>query len=1149
MASSPDSEAPGSTAGDATQPMSSFAAQSAEFGPLDATFSPPNRIRPTDPATSSLSLADFPRDPSPTPFPGTHPTRRLPLLPGYEVLGELGRGGMGVVYRARQTKLNRLVALKMLLNAESADLVDVVRFRSEAEAVAAVRHPHVVQVHEYGHFEGKPYLVLEFLPGGSLHNRIRTLAPIAPRHSAALVEKLARAVQAAHAQGIVHRDLKPGNVLYDESGEPRITDFGLAKRVSMQITQTQAVMGTPAYMSPEQAHGLTKYVGPPTDIYALGIILYECLTGHPPFAGDDSVSVLHQVINDSPRSIRAQVAGVPRDLELICLKCLEKEAGDRYLTAAALAEDLGRYLAGQPVLVRAAGPLERGVKWARRRPTMATVYALSALVLLVTTVGLGIFGLWRQAVGARDEADGHSRTVELAKADADVQRREAEESRDRLAAQNREIAEARKSVEVALASERVANAEAQASARIAREATAKTEAAKETLETLSYLRNVGFANLETRQGNVLRARQLLDNCPVHRREWEWWHAYRAAHEDAASGTTNAVSCDIAFPGKGVDVTAVDGIGILTRFDMESGRGTPRAIVPGAKVLQYSRLCDDASRVLTVRHSGAKAPDIATVWHAETGEAVAVLPATGKGTRSAALSADGTRALIGYTDPPHLTAYDVPTGRALASLDGFCPTERTGLNRSGTRAISARQTTRDGEFDYEVLVWDTASGEILAKHASKTEMPSAMALDAEGAVAAIGYYSGSLVLFDVRTQKAIASDKAHTGSVLAVAVDRDGKHVASSGDDGIVRICHPQTGALEQLLRGHSKRVLSLKFDPTGRFVASTDAAQRFFVWELKGTKQAIVKLDLPPQMKGPIVAEKAGSRCFAFGDGGPAYLWDARTGGVHRVTPPTDAKFVAFAFDPKGTRFAAADDRGVVHIWDAVGTLANDLPRMESSKLLREIGDGLKVAIETLAFSTDGARLLVADGWRLSVFDANTRERLFTKEARHAVACLSDDGHFAAASWHNRITVWNLDTAKAREFSTSGNDWVSSLAIDPKSETLAAGTRDWGLFLFDLADAGAATPKAKLKGHSASVRSLAFHPMGHRLVSGSDDGAIKVWDTASGQESISMNIFVREPIRSLLFSFSGNEIIAMPDKHPPYMLHGGLRPLVVPPRQ
>ncbi len=1150
MPSLSESEPP--SAGEPTQPMSSYIGQAADFGPLDATLVPPMRLRHTDPATPSHTHTYAAHSNSPTPFPGTFPARRMPVLPGYEVLGELGRGGMGVVYRARQTKLNRFVALKMLLNAESADLVDVVRFRSEAEAVAAVRHPHVVQVHEFGHFEGKPYLVLEFLPGGSLHNRIRTHSPIAPRDAAALLEKLARAVQAAHAQGIVHRDLKPGNVLYDESGEPRITDFGLAKRVSMQITQTQAVMGTPAYMSPEQANGLTKYVGPPTDIYALGIILYECLTGHPPFAGDDSVSVLHQVLNDSPRSIRAQVATVPRDLELICLKCLEKEAGDRYSTAAALADDLARYLAGQPVLVRAAGPLERAFKWARRRPTMATVYALSVLVLVITTVGLGIFGLWRQAVHARDEADGHSQRAELAKADADVQRRAAEESRDRLAAQNREIAEARRKVEAALGSEKTANTEAQSSAKVARDANAKTAAANETLEAHSYFHNVGFANLETRSGNVLRARQLLENCPENRRDWEWWHAYRSAHEEAASGSTNAVASDIAFAGRGHNVTTADDRGVITPFDMETGKGVPKGLVPKPKYHHICRISEDAGRMLSVRQSPEKAPDIATVWDTRTGDAIRVFPAAGRRPRSAAISGDRETILIGFDDPPHLLAYDVSTGKALGKLEGACPCERIGLNRDGTRAISIRQLKGDRETSCEIVVWETATGGVLAHHASKFGLPTALALDAAGTTAAIGFISGALTLYDVRTERAIDSDKAHTGAVQAVAVSRDGKRVASSGDDGIVRVCQAQTGALEQLFRGHTRCVRTVKFDSTGQLIASADYAQRFFVWDLKGTKQAIARLDPAAEMKGRFYADPSGNRCISSGDTGTAYIWDLSVGKFYPVHPPADAKFVNFAIDPKGTRFAGADDRGTVHLWDKIATVSNDLPPLETTGLYREIARGDKIAVETLAFSADGKRLLVADTWRVAVFDTATRQMIFSQEARHSVACISGDGRRVAVGSLHKIFVWTLDAKLPPEQYAHGNGWPTAIALNREGTMAALGMGDWEVYLLDLADAdgkGSARMKAKLRGHSAGVRSLGFSPKGHRLVSGADDGGIRVWDTASGLESISVNIFVREPIRSIFFSAGGTEVIATPDKSPPFVLHGGIRPHVVPPRQ
>ncbi len=1134
-----------------TGAMSDTGGFAQQLGPLEVTRASPVRLHSTPLDSSVQAPTPPPRDLTTTPVPGSVRAVKLPQVPGFVLSGELGRGGMGVVYRAKQIRLNRVVALKMLLHADTADLVDIIRFRSEAEAVAAVKHPHVVQVHEFGHVDGKPYFAMEFLAGGTLHNRIRTLGKSDPLPAAQLVEKLARAVQAAHSEGIVHRDLKPGNILFDELGEPRVTDFGLAKRFSMQLTNTQAVMGTPAYMSPEQASGRTKFVGPPSDIYSLGVILYECLTGKPPFDGADSITVIQQVLNDTPSSIRSQVRTVPRDLELICLKCLEKEPADRYPTAAALAEDLSCFLAGQPVQVRPAGPLERSIKWARRHPTIASVYALSALVLVITTLGLGIIGLWWEAVGARDEADRNSHVAELAKADAEAQRGEAEESRDRLTGQNREISNARKSVEDSLVSEKVANAAAQTSAQVAREATGKAEAAKQSLETISYLRDVGFANLESQRGNVLRARQLLDNCPENRRDWEWWHAYRVAHKEAASGSTNAVATDIAFSGKSVDVTTVDEGGVITPFDMDVGRGLPKSMIPGNEEHLLSRLSENASRLLTVRSRFQKAPDIATVWNTKTGKPVGVFPATGQLARSAAISGNGEKILIGYAQPHHLTAYDVATGKELGTLEGFCPAERTGLNRDGTRAISAIAHKRDQDSAYDIVVWDTATGKILAKHTSKLGFPIAMALDADGTTAVIGYDTGALLLYDVRTQKAIESEKAHTGSVLAVAITRDGQRVASSGDDGIVRICEAQTGVLEQNFRGHTRRVLSVKFDSTGELVASTDVAQRFFVWIMKGTKQAIAKLDPPAEMKGQFVMDQAGKRCISYSESGHIHIWELRADKHDPITPPTDAKFATFAIDPKGTRFAGADDRGTIYLWDQIATVAHELPKLESTKLDREIGGSRTLAVETLAFSADGTRLLATDGWRISVFDTTTRKQIFTREVRHTVACISDDGQSAAAGSLGQAFAWRLDSDSSESSFTFGSGWLSAIALSRDGTVLALGTRDWDIFLFDVRNPDTkeeTAPKTKLEGHITAVRSLAFHSKGHRLVSGADDGSIKVWDTESGQEAISINIFVRVPIRRIFFSNGSSDIIVMPDKCPPFNLHGGTRRLVVPPR-
>ncbi|MCE9567603.1 MAG: serine/threonine protein kinase, partial [Planctomycetes bacterium] len=266
---------------------------------------------------------------------------------GYEVEGELGRGGMGVVYKARQTSLNRVVALKMLLGAGEGTAV--ARFLAEAEAVAAIRHPHVVQVFDFGQSPDGPYMALEYLPGGTLADRLKGGQRLESRIAAEMFEKVARGLQAAHSQGIIHRDIKPGNVLFDESNEPKVADFGLAKRADSDLTRTGAVMGTPAYMAPEQADGHTREVGPTADVWAVGVMLYEALTGQRPFVAARTDELLVKVLMSDPDPLRSRTGSVPRDLDTICLKCLEKEPTRRYQSALALAQDLERFRAGEPI--------------------------------------------------------------------------------------------------------------------------------------------------------------------------------------------------------------------------------------------------------------------------------------------------------------------------------------------------------------------------------------------------------------------------------------------------------------------------------------------------------------------------------------------------------------------------------------------------------------------------------------------------------------------------------------------------------------------------------------------------------------------------------------------------------------------------------
>jgi serine/threonine-protein kinase len=336
--------------------------------------------------------------------PATAPEAVAATIPGYELLGKLGEGGMGVVYRARDLRLPRLVALKMISAAGEAGPDALARFRGEAEAVARLQHSHIVQIYEVGEAAGRPYFALEYVAGGSLDQKLHG-TPLPGREAAQLLEVLARAVDAAHRQGIVHRDLKPANVLLAEDGTPKVTDFGLAKRLDVEtgLSQSGAILGTPSYMAPEQALGHGKAVGPAADVYALGAILYETLTGRPPFKAATPLDTVLQVIRDEPVPPGRLNRQVPRDLETICLKCLHKEPAKRYGSALALAEDLGRFQVGRPIVARPVGRLERTAKWVRRHPAPAALLALAALVL-VAVVGATLWYLEEQATRAQEEA-------------------------------------------------------------------------------------------------------------------------------------------------------------------------------------------------------------------------------------------------------------------------------------------------------------------------------------------------------------------------------------------------------------------------------------------------------------------------------------------------------------------------------------------------------------------------------------------------------------------------------------------------------------------------------------------------------------------------------------------------------------------------
>jgi hypothetical protein len=359
------------------------------------TTRPSKRIDGSGTTVSSAGLLGSDNDGSPW-DDFTLGTSSTPVVPGYEILSELGRGGMGVVFKAHQIALNRAVALKMIKSGGFATDGELLRFQNEAEAVARLDHPHIVPIYEVGRHLGRHFFSMKLVPGKSLDKRLGDFVTDS-RQAARLTATVARAVHHAHQRGILHRDLKPANILLDEHGEPHVTDFGLARRIENndELTETGAPMGTPSYMAPEQASGNKGSLSTATDVYGLGTILYALLAGKAPFAGTTLIETLDKVRNSSPEPPSRYNDRVPRDLEVICLKCLEKEPNRRYPSALALAEDLDRWRTGMPILARPVGTLTRAAMWCRRNKALVS---LAALLMLALVGGLaGVTWKWREA--------------------------------------------------------------------------------------------------------------------------------------------------------------------------------------------------------------------------------------------------------------------------------------------------------------------------------------------------------------------------------------------------------------------------------------------------------------------------------------------------------------------------------------------------------------------------------------------------------------------------------------------------------------------------------------------------------------------------------------------------------------------------------
>ena len=566
-----------------------------------------------------------------------------PSFGDFEVLQEIARGGMGVVYRAKQRSLNRLVALKMILAGRLASTADVQRFRNEAESAALMDHPGIVPIYDVGEQQGQPWFSMKLIEGGSLAEQMPRFA-VDPRAAASFLIEVARAVHYAHQRGILHRDLKPANILIDEKGRPLVTDFGLAKRFEGDagLTQSNAIVGTPSYMAPEQALGKHGGLTTAADVYSLGAILYEMLTSRPPFKADNPLETLLQLREQPPIPPRMLNPRIDRDLELICLKCLEKEPTRRYSTAADLADELERWLDGKPIVCRRLGVTERLLKWVRRRPALAVMAGLSVLVVVLGLFGLGVLSQLNTVERAWQEEAKHARNESQLREQEDKARREA-------------VAALR-----------------------------QAEQQKLLAESTLCVNRVMRAYFEWQDNEVARADQILDECPEPVRNWEWFYVKRLCHSEQLTLKHPSRASSVAFgpDGKQLASASTGAHSSVKVWDAHSGRET--LTLKGGISVAFS---PDGQCL-----AGAGGDGTVKVWDVHTGQETHTLKGHTQHVSSVAFSPDGQR-LASAGDDGMVKVWDVRTGKAVLTLKGhtlhvssvaFSPDSHLLASAGGTR---------------------------------------------------------------------------------------------------------------------------------------------------------------------------------------------------------------------------------------------------------------------------------------------------------------------------------------------------------------------------------------------------------------------------------------------------------------------------------